>query len=1163
MELLKVQLVDDLLHFSDGYSRKATIEEQEWFTNRKTLAAHKDKNGQYKIIRWADLHRHSGYSLLDGAISISKMVEYTEFAGAITDHGNMCGALQFYNAMRAAGKLPIIGEEFYCETIDGIKDSNHLVLLAKNETGYKNLVKLSSLSYQKENFYKKPHINYDLLKQYHEGLICTSACIGGEIPQLILSDSKGKREKIDRCVEFFKNLFGDDFYLEIQRHGIAGEDTVNSFLSVYAKTNNIKLVATTDSHYVKKEDKNAHEVLLCIGTGHKLSDTRRMSFDGTGYHLHTADEMESLFGDIPEALDGTLDVMFKCKDMSFAETGYRLPKYPIPKGFESESEYFKKVCKDGVKERFKERFNTDGIEDSNEIKRREKLKKEYWERFKTELETIKRMGFEGYFLIVWDFLKFARENNIPTGPGRGSGAGSLVLYCLRITDVDPIKYNLLFERFLNPDRITMPDIDSDISEQKRELVIKYVSELYGIDHVSHIITHGTLAARSVTRDVARVFGLSVAETSRLVKYIPAEPKMTLEKALKNEELQSFLISNPLYKQIIDIAKTLEGLPKNKSVHACGIIIAPSVVSDYCPQLLMEDTINKKKTWVTQYNMAECEDIKLLKMDFLGLRTLDVIDNTVELINEDRKESKQIDSSDIPLNDPKVYKFLSTGHTSGVFQFESPGMTNLLKRMFNDVRVREDNAKKGEEYFERLIAAVSLYRPGPMDEINNFIKAMKTGNVHYDHKKLESILGNTYGILVYQEQIMFAVRELAGFTAGQADSIRKAMGKKKTEIMDEYGEYFIHGSEKYDKEHPNSPKNIKGCVKNGIPEETAKLIWDKMVKFAAYAFNKSHATCYAAIGMRTAWLSCYYPVEFMTGMLNSFIGKADKIKQYVNACKARKIEVLQPDINESGLRFSLLKTKQENGRYKKSIRFGLSGIVNVGDVATKAIIKERETHGEYKDMLDFLKRAARIKIDRRVLEPLIATGAFDKFGYTRKTLLSNIEYMYKILESARNENQNQLTMFDFFNEEQYQLTFENISEYTKAEMGIKEMEFLGLMIHHPVIEYKEKLDKWKSAGKLQDIEETLDSLSLDEEKEVRFAGLVMDKELKTSIKNNKTNKYLTFMLDDGVSTVKCIAFKQNALQFDAMIKPNSMVYLLGFAKYDDFGKSVIVNKILAL
>ena len=549
--------------------------------------------------------------------------------------------------------------------------------------------------------------------------------------------------------------------------------------------------------------------------------------------------------------------------------------------------------------------------------------------------------------------------------------------------------------------------------------------------------------------------------------------------------------------------------------------------------------------------------------FLGLRTLDVIDNTVELINEDRKESKQIDSSDIPLNDPKVYKFLSTGHTSGVFQFESPGMTNLLKRMFNDVRVREDNAKKGEEYFERLIAAVSLYRPGPMDEINNFIKAMKTGNVHYDHKKLESILGNTYGILVYQEQIMFAVRELAGFTAGQADSIRKAMGKKKTEIMDEYGEYFIHGSEKYDKEHPNSPKNIKGCVKNGIPEETAKLIWDKMVKFAAYAFNKSHATCYAAIGMRTAWLSCYYPVEFMTGMLNSFIGKADKIKQYVNACKARKIEVLQPDINESGLRFSLLKTKQENGRYKKSIRFGLSGIVNVGDVATKAIIKERETHGEYKDMLDFLKRAARIKIDRRVLEPLIATGAFDKFGYTRKTLLSNIEYMYKILESARNENQNQLTMFDFFNEEQYQLTFENISEYTKAEMGIKEMEFLGLMIHHPVIEYKEKLDKWKSAGKLQDIEETLDSLSLDEEKEVRFAGLVMDKELKTSIKNNKTNKYLTFMLDDGVSTVKCIAFKQNALQFDAMIKPNSMVYLLGFAKYDDFGKSVIVNKILAL
>lgn len=1059
--------------------------------------------------------------------------------------------------MKKSNKIPIIGEEFYCETVDGEKNGNHLILLAKNQIGYKNLIKLSSLSYESENFYKKPHITYDMLKKYHEGIICTSACIGGEIPQLIINGGKNSHEKFLKSVNFFKNTFGDDFYFEIQRHGIKDEDKVNNVLLQLGKRYNIKVVCTTDSHYVLKEDSKAHEVILCMSTGKKLSDPNRMRFEGTGYHLHNADEIESLFSDCMEVVDNTIDILSKCEDIKFGPDSYLLPEYPLPKGFNNEYDYLKKISRDGFKQRFSLLFSTDGIKDEAEIKRRTKLKKTYWERYKYELEIIKNMGFCGYFLIVWDFLKFARDNDIPIGPGRGSGAGSMVLYCLGITDIDPIKYGLLFERFLNPSRISMPDIDSDISEQKRDKVIEYVSQMYGIDHVSYIVTHNNLKAKLVLRDVMRVYEIPQSEVNAIIKLLPANVKC-LSDAIKDSEFSKKINSNSYYKEIFNIATKLEGLPKNRSIHACGIIIAPGVVSNYCPQLSLPSSTGERKM-CTQFNMSECEEIKLLKMDFLGLRTLDVIDYSTKLINSEFGTNYNI--FNIPINDPKVYKFLSTGHTSGVFQFESDGMTNLLKKMYTDVRTRDDDDKKGEEYFERLIAAVSLYRPGPMDEIPNFIKAMKTGNIEYDHKKLESILNNTYGILVYQEQIMFAVRELAGFSASQADTIRKAMGKKKIKIMNEYENYFIYGSADYDKHHPDDTKKIKGCIHNGISESVAKTVWNKMTKFAEYAFNKSHATCYASIGVKTAWLSCYYPAEFMSGILNSYIGKTDKIRRYILACKDRKIGILPPDINQSDLLF----TVKKSGR-QKNIIFGLAGITGVGDVAAKIIVEERTKHGPFKDLLDFLKRTAK-NIDKSVIEALIYTGAFDCFGYTRASLIDALPKIDRIASNIRKNNEMQLTFFDFFDEEKYKLDIQDMPELSKYNLSKKEQEYLGLMINHPILDYKEKFDEWKSEDNLIDIADVLEQFEHNHELEkvdCRIAGVVLNKETKSYVnKHGKRNQFVRFDVDDGTGYVKTVAFGTDFLKYNTLLNEGSVVYILGTIVSDEFGYSLKIEKLCKL
>lgn len=757
--------------FSDGNSRKATTEEKKWFKNRHLKAAKEDET--YSLIRYCDYHRHSGYSLLDGCIPIEEMVKHTDFAGAITDHGNMYAILAYYKEMKKAGKIPILGEEFYCESIDGEKNRNHLILLAKDNVGYKNLMMLSSLAFK--NFYKKPQISYAMLEKYHEGLVCTSACLGGELPKTIVNRDM---EKADRVIHKFKEMFGEDYYIEIQHHQIKEEELVNPVLKKLAKKHGVKLVAATDSHYVDKDDEEVHDVILCIGTKKTFQDKDRFRFEGTGYHLHTANEVDELFKDCPEAIDNTLEIMEKCTGVEIDLGHNYLPHFVIPEGYADEVSYLKHLAKEGFKERFLAMFSEQPGDSEEAVKAKKEKKKEYWDRWLYEMSVIEQMGFAGYFLIVWDFLNYCRQNDIPIGPGRGSGAGSLILYCLHITNFDPIKYGLLFERFLNPDRISLPDVDSDISEEKRQLVIDYVTRKYGEDHVSHIITFGTLAAKSAIRDVARVLGLPAAESRIITKTVPSRPKMTIEEALnESPELCELINGNEMYKRIVKIAQKIEGLPRQTGIHACGICISKEPITSYCPQAMVHDEMTGEVTISSQWTGPECEEVGLVKFDFLGLRTLDVIDNSVQLINE-RNKKKGIEThytmDTIPINDIASYRYLLKGNTAGVFQFESDGMTGLLKKMFVDVK-DDDSEAKGDEYFERLIAAVSLYRPGPMDEIPNYIEAMHSGRVHYDHPKLESILNSTYGILVYQEEIMFAVRKLAGFTAGQSDTIRKAMG----------------------------------------------------------------------------------------------------------------------------------------------------------------------------------------------------------------------------------------------------------------------------------------------------------------------------------------------------------------------------------------------------
>ena len=822
------------------------------------------------------LHVHSEYSLLDGANRIKDLPVRAKELGmdaiAITDHGVMYGAIDFYKACKKEGVKPIIGCEVYVASRTRFdkepedKKYYHLILLAKNNKGYQNLSKLVSIGFT-EGYYYKPRIDLEVLEKYHEGLVCLSACLASSINQAILN---GDMEKAEEIALWFKNLFQDDYYIELQNNGVKEQVMVNQRLVQIARKHNIPIVGTNDAHYLKKEDAYNHEVLLCIQTGKRMTDVDRMRFETDELYIKSPEEMKEYFKNLPDAIENTVKIAEKCNvEFEFGHT--ILPNYDVPEGYATHYDYFKKLCEDGIKERY-------GEHPSEEVLKRA----EY------ELEVISKMGYVDYYLIVWDFIHYAKSQGIPVGPGRGSGAGSILAYAVGITNIDPMKYNLLFERFLNPERISMPDFDVDFCYERRGEVIEYVERKYGKDHVSQIITFGTMSARMVIRDVGRALDMPYAECDKLAKMIPNELHITIKKALEqNKELNMRYENEPEIKKMLDIAMSLEGMPRQASTHACGIVITKEPVDTYVPLYVRDNQIS------TQYIMTTLEELGLLKMDFLGLRTLTVIQDAIDLVKQNRGTDVKFDKD---MNDPNVYKLWQEGKSCGIFQFESQGMTNFMKELKPDC-------------LEDLIAGVSLYRPGPMDQIPRYIKNKKNPeHAEYTHPSLEPILNVTYGCMVYQEQVMQIVRDLAGYSLGRADLVRRAMGKKKLDIMAKEREYFIHGQ-------VDEQGNIiiPGCIRNGIDEASANKIFDEMAEFAKYAFNKSHAAAYAVVSYQTAYLKAYYPEEFMAATLNSFLGNLEKVPTYIDECKRLKIEILKPDINKSYTKFTV-----DQGK----IRFGL-------------------------------------------------------------------------------------------------------------------------------------------------------------------------------------------------------------------------------------------------
>ena len=843
-------------------------------------------------MEFVHLHTHTEYSLLDGANKIKELPARAKELGmkamAITDHGVMFGVVDFYKECKKVGIKPIIGCEVYVAPRTRFdKETNidnkysHLILLVKNETGYKNLTNLVSIGFT-EGFYYKPRIDLELLEKYHEGLICLSACLAGSVNKAILKEDMEEARKI---ALWHKNLFGEDYYLEVQPNGLPEQVLVNQKLVQLSKELDIPLVATNDAHYLKKEDAYIHEVLLCIQTGKKMNDVDRMKMGADEFYVKSPEEMAEYFKNIPEAIENTVKIAEKC-NFDFVFGDIKLPNYEVPKEYKTHSEFFKELCRKGLIKRY-------GENPSKEIQNR----------LEYEISVIENMGYVDYYLIVWDFINYAKNQGISVGPGRGSGAGSIAAYAMGITDIDPIKYNLLFERFLNPERISMPDFDIDFCYERRPEVIDYVARKYGRDHVSQIITFGTMSARMVIRDVGRALDVPYAEADRLAKMVPMELHITIKKALEqNPELKALYETDETTKNLLDIAMKLEGLPRQASTHACGVLITDKPVVEYVPLYVNEGTVE------AQFIMTTLEELGLLKMDFLGLRTLTVISDTIKFVKQNRKIDVKFDQD---MNDPKVFENTwQSGNTVGIFQFESQGMTNFMKELKPDT-------------LEDIIAGVSLYRPGPMDQIPRYIKnKLDPKHSEYTHPALEPILNVTYGCMVYQEQVMQIVRDLAGYSLGRADLVRRAMGKKKLDVMAKEREIFIHGQT-----DENGNVVIPGCVRNGIDEASANKIFDEMAEFAKYAFNKSHAAAYAVVSYRTAYLKTYYPVEFMAATLNSFLGNLDKIPEYIAECKRMNIEILKPSINKSYTKFTVNEDK---------IRFGLGSVKNVGTAAIEIL-----------------------------------------------------------------------------------------------------------------------------------------------------------------------------------------------------------------------------------
>lgn len=1056
--------------------------------------------------KWVSLHTHTEYSLLDGSARIPDLIKRAKELGmnsiAITDHGVMYGCVEFYKQAKEQGIKPIIGCEVYVAGHSMYekqgrqdKDIYHLVLIVKNEKGYKNLMKIVTQA-SIDGFYYKPRTDHDFLKEHSEGLIALSACLGGEIPSSILENNM---EKARKTALFYKEIFRDGFYLELQDHGIKEQLMVNEELIKMSRELNIPLVATNDVHYIKKEDSKAHDVLLCIQTGKTLNDESRMRFPTDEFYLKSPEEMFELFSYIPEALENTVSIANECNfDYEFHKS--KLPEFPLPPNTDH-FEYLKDLCYKGLKERYSD------------------ITHKITERLEYELGIIRDMGYVDYFLIVWDFIRFARENSIMTGPGRGSAAGSIVAYTLRITKIDPIKYNLIFERFLNPERVSMPDIDSDFCYERRGEVIDYVVKKYGKDNVSQIITFGTMAARLCIRDVGRAMNYSYAEVDKIAKMIPSAPNITIDKAMEvNQDLKDIYDSDERVKALIDVAKSLEGLPRHTSTHAAGVVIASKPLVEFVPLQKNEDMI------VTQFTMNNLEELGLLKMDFLGLRTLTVMRDAVEMVKYNR--GKEIDLDKIDFSDKEVYKMIGEGRTVGVFQLESSGMTSFMKEL------KPDN-------LEDIIAGISLYRPGPMSEIPRYIENKKNPqNIRYDPPELESILNVTYGCMVYQEQVMQIVRDLAGYSMGRSDLVRRAMAKKKHKVMEEERKNFIYGIAD---EKGNAV--VPGCVRNGINPESADRIFDIMMDFASYAFNKSHAAAYAVIGFQTAYLMHYYPTEYIAAMLNSVMGSSDKVAFYIRFAEDMGIKVLPPDINESFTKFTV------KGNI---IRFGLAAVKNAGVNALESIIKCRNEKGKFTDLADFCSKVDTSCVNKRIVESLIKAGAFDCFKVYRSRMLAVYE---KILDGVSNDRKKnitgQISLFtDLKRGDNYiDVEYPKIDEFEKKYILAMEKEMTGLYLSgHPLDEYKEALNI-QTNTKISDIttDELLEEQSYDAPLKVKDGDNVIIGGIITGVnkKITKSNAMMAFItVEDLYGSIEVIVFPKTFEKYKSLINEDNIVVING-------------------
>ena len=1069
-------------------------------------------------MNFTHLHVHTEYSLLDGSNKIKEYVDRVRELGmdsaAITDHGVMYGVIDFYRAARAAGINPILGCEVYVapgsrfdrEAGSGDDRYYHLVLLAENNQGYSNLMKIVSKGFV-EGFYYKPRVDLSLLEKYHEGIIALSACLAGEVARFL---TRGMYEDAKKAALRYQDIFGKgNFFLELQDHGIPEQQNVNQQLLKMHRETGIELVATNDVHYTLAEDAQPHDVLLCLQTGKKLADEDRMRYEGGQYYVKSPEEMERLFPYAPEALENTHKIAQRCHvEIEFGVT--KLPKFDVPEGYTS-WEYLNELCFKGLEERYRP------------------VTEELKERLNYELSTIRNMGYVDYFLIVWDFIKYARDHDIMVGPGRGSAAGSLVAYTLGITQLDPIRYDLLFERFLNPERVSMPDIDVDFCFERRQEVIDYVRRKYGDDCVVQIVTFGTLAARGVIRDVGRVMDLPYAQVDTIAKMIPQELNITIDKALQmNPELKKVYEDQKEIHDLIDTAKRLEGLPRHTSMHAAGVVISQKDVSEYVPLSRASDG-----SIVTQFTMTTLEELGLLKMDFLGLRTLTVIQNAVHLIEQDA--GVKLDMQHIDYNDKKVLDSLGTGRSDGVFQLESAGMKNFMKEL-------------KPQSLEDVIAGISLYRPGPMDFIPQYIRGKnRPDTIKYDCPQLEPILKPTYGCIVYQEQVMQIVRNLAGYTLGRSDLVRRAMSKKKAAVMEKERQNFVYGNEE---------EGVPGCIANGISEQTANKIYDDMIDFAKYAFNKSHAAAYAVVSYQTAFLKYYYPVEFMAALMTSVIEMPTKVAEYIQVCRQMNIKILPPDVNRGAYGFSV-----DNG----AIRYGLSAIKSVGRPVINALVEEREANGEYRSLKDFIERLTGT-VNKRAIENFIKAGALDCLeGNRRQKMLVYGQIVDSIAQEKKNSFAGQMSLFDLVSDEEkkeYEIRMPDVEEYDKEMILAFEKDVLGIYLSgHPLERYRNIMEKMISAKTtdFQPDEESGIPKVYDGQK-VIIGGMITEKTIKYT-RNNKVMAFLT--VEDLLGTVEIVVFPRDYEKWQAMLNEDARVFVQGRVNAeDDKPSKLILEKVRA-